>query len=163
MKEDIQKNEEKAKRKDWLPERLYWIRELKGYDKISFTSMMVLDAPVLILIVNYATGIILNIPLTYLIVDALLLRSWDRSEREKREREAEYAGDRTEIIRQKIEELKVIEREEQEREKREQEEELRKQLEKQQKKEQKQLEKQQKKELKKLQRQRKRKNREASY
>lgn len=138
-KEDVQKKEEKAKRKDWLLKRWQWIRELKGYEKISFISMMVLDAPVLILIIHYATGIILNIPLTYLIVDILLLMSWKRSEAKKRAREAEYAGDRTEMIHQKIEELKEIEREKKEIEKREQEEKLRKQLKKQQKKEQRKL------------------------
>ena len=116
-KEDVQKKEEKAKTKDWLRQRWQWLRELKGYEKISFISMMVLDAPVLILLVHYATGIILNIPLTYLIVDILLLKSWEHSEAKKRAREAEYAGDRTEIIRQKIEELKEIEREQKEIEK----------------------------------------------
>lgn len=95
-----------------MPQKpFFWIRRLKGYRKCCFCSMMTLDAGVLLLTVCFFTGIELNIPLTYLIVDAFLLWWWDREEKKRYAMELEYAGDRTEIILQKIEELRIIEEE----------------------------------------------------
>lgn len=118
--ENILRSKENVEKDDKCPQQWRWIRELKGFDRICFSSMMMLDAGVIILIFYYATGIILNIPLTYLIIDVIIIKGWECSEQKRRAREAEYEGDRTEIIRQKIEELKEIEREKKEEEKKRQ-------------------------------------------
>ena len=109
--ENVLRSKEKLVKENKCPRSWQWIRKLKGYDRICFSSMMMLDAGVFILIFYYVTGIILNIPLTYLIIDILIIKGWEYSEQKRRARETEYEGNRTEIIRQKIEELREIERE----------------------------------------------------
>lgn len=85
--------------------------EIKDYDKICFTSMILIDPGLFIFFFYYLTGIILNIPLTYFILDIVIVIGWHISEKRRAAEYAQYEGDRTEIIRQKIEELKEIERE----------------------------------------------------
>lgn len=104
--EKIEQQKEEAEKDGWFD-----ILMDDQMDRIRFISTMLLDPGIVILFVYYISGIVWNIPLVYFIVDILILIWWENKALEKRRKleEEQDAGDRREIIMQKIEELKVIE------------------------------------------------------
>lgn len=94
------------------PDKYEWLYVISGrrIDRLRFVSVMTLDAGVLVVLVQYYTGILLNIPLTYLVVDTLIgIWWWRKALKRKKWIEEERDIDRTEIILQKIQELKDME------------------------------------------------------
>lgn len=80
------------------------------YAIVQFFSMSVLDPAIVIYLYLYVTGRVLNIPLTYL-CGVLLVMLWFVHEGiARRKLWEEMAEDRTEIIQQKLEELKEMEK-----------------------------------------------------
>ncbi len=78
---------------------------------IQFISVAVIDPGIVILFVDYVWGKILNIPLTYLIMEVIIFSWWIwRSFRYKRRMEM-MNEDRMEQIEQKLEELRQLEQE----------------------------------------------------
>lgn len=113
MKKILRKEENKIWR-SWMVRKQKWSVMMfqNHYEKISFTSMMLLDPIVVVLLLYYLTGILFSYILAYLLIDTFIYIWWqERAEKRIREEEMlREQGDRTEIIRQKIEELKEIER-----------------------------------------------------
>lgn len=111
----ILRNREKTQKEepleDCIPEEC-WYRMMPKYGRLNLTSMILIGPGVFILFINYITGITLNIPLTYLIMDILIVMCKRHFEiRRIRElQEIARQGDRTEILRQKAQELREIER-----------------------------------------------------
>lgn len=93
-----------------------WYRGLREEHKIQFLSMMIIDPIVVIFFFYYLTAHILSVPLTYLILDTIIYRYWKKKDAEVKRLEELESQDRTAIILQKIEELRVIEMEAKERE-----------------------------------------------
>lgn len=93
-----------------------WYRGLREEHKVQFLSMMIIDPIVVIFFFYYLTAHILSIPLTYLILDTIIYWYWKKKDKEIKRLEELESQDRTAIIRQKIEELRVIEMEVKERE-----------------------------------------------
>lgn len=95
---------------DCVPEEC-WYSMMPEYDRINLTSMVLIGPGVFILFFHYITGIILNIPLTYLIMDifTVMCKRHFAIRRLKMLQEIARQGDRTDILRQKVEELKEIE------------------------------------------------------
>lgn len=85
------------------------------YDKICFLSMMLIYPSLAVIFLHYLTRILFSLPLLYLVIDPLIFIWWqNRAKKRMLERqrlEEEMSGDRTEIILQKIAELREIERE----------------------------------------------------
>lgn len=111
-KEEEEKEKEKRESKgQWKKEwRKFMFQDI--YDEICFSSMMVMDPPVIIIMTYYLTDVMLSIFWTYVLMD-IAIYLWWQSAAEKRmleRRIRELEGDRTEIIRQKIAELRAIER-----------------------------------------------------
>ncbi len=78
---------------------------------IQFISVAVIDPGIVILFVDYVWGKILNIPLTYLVMEVIIFSWWIwRSFRYKRRMEM-MNEDRMEQIEQKLEELRQLEQE----------------------------------------------------
>lgn len=89
-----------------------WLYIFSGTDRdvIRFISMMSIDPGLLVLFVYYISAIELNIPLTYVAVDIVILLWWRKKALQRKKWiEEERDIDRTEIIRRKIEELREIE------------------------------------------------------
>lgn len=93
-----------------------WYRGLREEHKVQFLSTMIIDPIVVIFFFYYLTAHILCIPLTYLILDTIIYRYWKKKDAEVKRLEELESQDRSAIIRQKIEELRVIEMEAKERE-----------------------------------------------
>ena len=93
-----------------------WYRGLREENKIQFLSMMVLDPIILIFFMYYLTAHMICIPLTYLVLDYFIYKWWKKTDAEEKRMIELEKEDRSEIIRQKIEELRVMEIEMKERE-----------------------------------------------
>lgn len=78
----------------------------KSTDVMRLLSMLVINPGLLILFVYYMAGVELSVPVTYLVVDSILLLVWWRRRvLRKRWLEEEKDVDRTDILLAKIEEL----------------------------------------------------------
>lgn len=112
-KEEILRNKEKVLgEENKNKNKREWLYALSGTDTdvIRFISMMTINPGLVVLFVYYVSAVELNIPLTYLAVDALILLWWWRKAlKRKKWIEEERDIDRTEIIHRKIEELREIE------------------------------------------------------
>lgn len=112
-KEEILRNKEKVSgEENKNKNKREWLYALSGTDTdvIRFISMMTINPGLVVLFVYYVSAVELNIPLTYLAVDALILLWWWRKAlKRKKWIEEERDIDRTEIIHRKIEELREIE------------------------------------------------------
>lgn len=93
-----------------------WYCGLREQHKIQFLSMMIIDPIIVIFFIYYLTAHILCVPLTYLVLDTVIYRYWKKKDAEVKRLAKLASEDRSAIIRQKIEELRVIEMEAKERE-----------------------------------------------
>lgn len=90
-----------------------WFRKMSEFAKLCLYSNLILLPGIIVLLCYEVLGVLLNIPLTYLIVDVLSILGIRRQERrrivrQKVEEEEELSGRAIQSIRQKIEELRQI-------------------------------------------------------
>lgn len=91
----------------------HWFREMSELTRLCLYSNLILLPGVIILLLFEVLGILLNIPLTYLIVDVFIVLGIRRQEclriaRRKAEEEEELSGRALQNVRQKIEELRQM-------------------------------------------------------
>lgn len=92
-----------------------WFRQMPEIAKLCLYSNLILLPGVIILLFYEILGVLLNIPLTYLVMDVLAVavirrQQHRRSARQKAEEEEEASGKVILAVRQKIEELRQMER-----------------------------------------------------
>lgn len=90
-----------------------WFRKMSEFARLCLYSNLILLPGVIILLCYEVFGILLNIPLTYFIVDVLSVLGIRRQERrrnvrQRAEEEEELSGRAILSVRQKIEELRQM-------------------------------------------------------
>lgn len=95
-------------------DRYHWFREMPETLRLCLYSNLIVFPGVVVLLTYGIFGILLNIPLTYLVVDTVTffgIRAQEcrRIERRRREEEAEHSEEVRQRIYQKIEELREME------------------------------------------------------
>ncbi len=102
---------EEEKREERKKKFCYW-RKVMFPDEMSvirFFSMFTIDPGMVFFVLCIVTGTIVNLPLTYLLVDSMLAVWWISEGFKRKKGWEEMKIDRTDVIMKKIEELYAIE------------------------------------------------------
>lgn len=97
-----------------MEQRASWFREMTGHARLCLYSNILIVPGLCILIYYRCTGDILNIPLTYLVLDLVIVlwirrRELRKAQRRLIQKEEFISGKYMENLSQKIEELRQIE------------------------------------------------------